>query len=100
MFAIKTWWLEKDLFTYDDDDDDDDDNDSNSKNTKSSSNNDLTDVGHYTQLVWAPTHKVGCGIHTCSMPEISLKTKRKTGKEKIYYSYICNYCPMYVGIIS
>ena len=59
-------WLEKDLFSY------------------GLSSNDLTAVGHYTQLVWAATHKVGCGINVCPI----------NGGQKHYYTYICNYCPM------
>jgi hypothetical protein len=44
-------------------------------------------VGHYTQLVWATTHKVGCGFHKCDHGGV---------KGKPYYSYVCNYCPMWV----
>ena len=42
LFAIKTWWLEKDFFHY-------------GKHT----HNNLTLVGHYTQMVWAATHRYG-----------------------------------------
>ena len=68
LFAIKTWWLEKDLFHY------------------GRNDNNLTLVGHYTQMVWAATHKVGCGLNACVM--------HQNGKRVPYYTYICNYCPM------
>ncbi|XP_054284405.1 cysteine-rich secretory protein 2-like [Macrosteles quadrilineatus] len=64
FFAIKTWFLERHNFTYDGD-------------------NSLIEVGHYTQLVWASTHKVGCGFAEC---------QRNSGKK--YFSYVCNYCPI------
>ncbi|CAH0557855.1 unnamed protein product [Brassicogethes aeneus] len=67
LFAIKTWWLEKDLFTF---------------GTK----NNLTLVGHYTQMVWAATHEVGCGVTKCN------HFGNFTGK--VYYNYVCNYCPI------
>lgn len=66
FFAIKTWFLERHNFTY------------------GSRNNSLLEVGHYTQLVWAATHKVGCGFSQCSRPS--------SGKP--YFSYVCNYCPI------
>jgi hypothetical protein len=66
-FAIKTWFLERHDFTY------------------GSSQNNLYMVGHYTQLVWATTHKVGCGFQKC---------ERGGLKGKTYYNYVCNYCPM------
>ena len=71
LFAIKTWWLEKEHFKY-----------------GAHAYNNLTAVGHYTQLVWAATHRVGCGLNTCKM--------RQNGKVLPYYTYICNYCPMWV----
>ena len=70
LFAIKTWWLEKDLFSYGKD-----------------AQNNLTLVGHYTQMVWAATHKVGCGINECQM--------KQNGRMVTYFTYICNYCPMW-----
>ncbi|XP_046987912.1 cysteine-rich secretory protein 2-like [Schistocerca americana] len=63
-FAIKMWFAERDNFTY------------------GSRRNDLHAVGHYTQMVWASTHKVGCGFTRCG------------SRGRTYYSYICNYCPM------
>ncbi|XP_046675229.1 cysteine-rich secretory protein 2-like [Homalodisca vitripennis] len=63
FFAIKTWFLERHNFTY------------------GSRGNSLMKVGHYTQLVWAATHKVGCGFSEC-------------GGHKKYFSYVCNYCPI------
>ncbi|ODN04238.1 Cysteine-rich venom protein DIS2 [Orchesella cincta] len=65
FFAIKMWYLEYKNFTY------------------GSSRNDLGVVGHYTQMVWAATHKVGCGYAQC-----------KTSRGKPYFNYICNYCPI------
>ncbi|KAJ9589226.1 hypothetical protein L9F63_027989 [Diploptera punctata] len=66
-FAIKTWFLERHDFTY------------------GSSYNNLYAVGHYTQMVWATTHKVGCGFHRC---------QHGGPKGKPYYNYVCNYCPI------
>ncbi|CAH1368353.1 unnamed protein product [Tenebrio molitor] len=66
LFAIKTWYLEKDNFTY------------------GSRKNELSVVGHYTQMVWATTHEVGCGLSKCFF--------ENTGKT--FYNYICNYCPI------
>ncbi|XP_026325023.1 cysteine-rich venom protein TEL1-like [Hyposmocoma kahamanoa] len=40
------------------------------------------EIGHYTQMVWATTHKVGCGMEYC-----------KGGPWEDYYLYICHYCP-------
>ncbi|KAK5646647.1 hypothetical protein RI129_005111 [Pyrocoelia pectoralis] len=68
LFAIKTWWLEKDNFTFGGD------------------NNDLYVIGHYTQLVWATTHQVGCGFTKCD--------RVGNNKGRAYYSYVCNYCPI------
>ncbi|KAK8745572.1 hypothetical protein OTU49_000268 [Cherax quadricarinatus] len=67
FFAVKTWWLEKDNFTY------------------GGSKNDLFVVGHYTQMVWHASHQMGCGLAHCAH-----------AKPKPFYNYVCNYCPMYV----
>lgn len=64
FFAVKTWYLEKDNFTY-------------------GGVNDIGVVGHYTQLVWYSSHKVGCGFHYCGH-----------AKPRPYYNYVCNYCPI------
>jgi cysteine-rich secretory protein 1/2/3 len=61
--AIKAWHSEVAQFTY------------------GSTKNVFAEVGHYTQLVWSQTHKVGCGFAKC-----------KDGKG-VFYNYICNYCP-------
>merc|ERR1712106_1130311 len=66
-FAIKSWYSEKDLFNY------------------GCRNNNLTQVGHYTQMVWNASHKVGCGFAKC--------VGSKATSWKKYYNYICNYCP-------
>lgn len=43
-------------------------------------------IGHYTQMVWAETNRIGCGYKRC----------------RDYYLYICNYYPYgnYVNKIS
>lgn len=68
LFAIRMWWLEKDNFTF------------------GADNNDLFVIGHYTQLVWASTHQVGCGFHKCD--------RVGDNRGRPYYSYVCNYCPI------
>ncbi|KAK3921014.1 Cysteine-rich secretory protein 3 [Frankliniella fusca] len=60
FFAVETWNLEKRNFTY------------------GAATNNLTLVGHYTQLV-------GCGFHKCP---------KGGNRGKPYYAYVCNYCPM------
>ncbi|XP_055599158.1 cysteine-rich venom protein-like isoform X1 [Uranotaenia lowii] len=67
LFALRTWFLEKHNFTY------------------GSPKNNLVAVGHYTQMIWAATHKVGCGL-----------TKCPSGgpKGKPFFNYVCNYCPI------
>ncbi|KFB39125.1 AGAP009085-PA-like protein [Anopheles sinensis] len=67
VFALRTWFLERQNFTY------------------GSSRNDLTTIGHYTQMVWAATHKVGCGLTKCP---------RGGPRGKPFYNYVCNYCPI------
>lgn len=47
--------------------------------------NNATAVGHYTQMVWAATHKVGCAITKCS--------GRYSPRGKPFFNYVCNYCP-------
>ena len=60
---------------------------------KQGSTNNLTAVGHYTQMVWAATHRVGCAINKCHLPS-TISPKGRKGKGMTYYTYICNYCPM------
>lgn len=67
LFALRTWFLERNNFTY------------------GSHRNDLNVVGHYTQMVWAASHKVGCGLAKCSSGG---------PKNKPFFNYVCNYCPM------
>ncbi|XP_058804919.1 cysteine-rich secretory protein 2-like [Phymastichus coffea] len=67
FFAIKTWFGEDRLFKY------------------GGSGNELSKIGHYTQMVWASSHLVGCGWAECD---------GKRGPRGIpYFSYVCNYCP-------
>ncbi|XP_065353312.1 cysteine-rich secretory protein 2-like isoform X2 [Cloeon dipterum] len=61
--AVKAWYSEVSKFTY------------------GSSSNVFHEIGHYTQLVWAKTYKVGCGLAKCS------------DNKGTFYNYICNYCP-------
>lgn len=68
-FAIETWWLEKDDFTY-------------------GKPNNASLVGHYTQLVWGVSHEVGCGIAQCYH-----YGNYTYSKMKLFYNYVCNYCP-------
>ncbi|CAG9854368.1 unnamed protein product [Phyllotreta striolata] len=65
--AIKTWWMEKNLFIY------------------GKPNQDYRTIGHYTQVVWATTHRVGCGFAEC-FSDTEFGTK-------VFYNYVCNYCP-------
>ncbi|XP_058500030.1 peptidase inhibitor 16-like [Solea solea] len=41
--------------------------------------------GHYTQMVWADTHRVGCAFHLCS-------TMEGLGWERVSF-LVCNYYP-------
>ncbi|CAG9771976.1 unnamed protein product [Ceutorhynchus assimilis] len=76
LFAIETWWLEKNAFKY-------------------GGENNMTLVGHYTQLVWAATHEVGCGLTKCHQ-KIYDKNGNivANGPKRIFYNYVCNYCPI------
>ncbi|XP_055382076.1 cysteine-rich secretory protein 2-like [Condylostylus longicornis] len=65
MFVMKSWFIERKNFTF------------------GSPNNSLGEIGHYTQMVWATSHKVGCGLAKC-----------KNGPNgRTFYNYVCNYCP-------
>ncbi|XP_055546084.1 cysteine-rich venom protein TEL1-like isoform X2 [Wyeomyia smithii] len=72
LFALRTWFLERQNFTY------------------GSHKNDLVAVGHYTQMVWAASHKVGCGLAKCARGG-------PTGKP--YFNYVCNYCPICYRVV-
>jgi len=52
-----------------------------SKFTFGSASNVFHEVGHYTQMVWAKTHKVGCGFAKCK------------DAKGVFFNYVCNYCP-------
>lgn len=67
LFAMHSWFVERHNFTY------------------GSNLNNLYVVGHYTQMVNAATHKVGCGFTRC---------KSGGPRGKPFYNYVCNYCPM------
>lgn len=93
LFALRTWFLERNNFTY------------------ASHRNDLNIVGHYTQMVWAgeahlsafdsnfffnfwnssASHKVGCGLAKCA---------RGGPRNKPFFNYVCNYCPMWVCFVN
>ncbi|KAI5633984.1 leucine rich repeat domain-containing protein [Phthorimaea operculella] len=62
--AIESWFSEHVNFTY------------------GSPNNVFPDIGHYTSMVWATSHQVGCGVAFC-----------KGGPWKQFYNYVCHYCP-------
>lgn len=64
FFALKTWFLEYKNFTY------------------GKPVNNLKAVGHYTQMVWATSHKIGCGLAHCP-----------GGPWGHFYNYVCHYCP-------
>ncbi|XP_013781883.1 cysteine-rich venom protein LEI1-like [Limulus polyphemus] len=66
FFAIKIWYLEHQNFTY------------------GGSSNIPSLVGHYTQMVWYSSHKIGCGFHYCGPDKV----------KQPYYNYVCNYCPI------
>uniref|UniRef100_A0A146KVW1 Cysteine-rich secretory protein 2 n=1 Tax=Lygus hesperus TaxID=30085 RepID=A0A146KVW1_LYGHE len=65
LFALRTWYMEKENFLFGGD------------------NATAAEHGHYLQMVWASSHKVGCGLAHC-----------KHSPKKEYYSYVCNYCPI------
>ncbi|XP_036270836.1 cysteine-rich secretory protein 2 [Pipistrellus kuhlii] len=62
--ALQNWFDESDDFVY-------------GSGPKSSS----VVVGHYTQLVWYSSYRVGCGIAYCP------------NQENLKYYYVCHYCP-------
>lgn len=64
FFALKNWFVEYQNFTY------------------GAPVRDLKAVGHYTQMVWATSHNLGCGIAYCS-----------GGPWGHFYNYVCHYCP-------
>ncbi|CAB3231001.1 unnamed protein product [Arctia plantaginis] len=64
FFALKTWYLEYQNFTY------------------GYPRYNLKNIGHYTQMVWATSHKVGCGMAYC-----------RGGPWGHFYNYVCHYCP-------
>jgi hypothetical protein len=50
-------------------------------------NNSCSDVcGHYTQVVWRNSTKVGCGIKTCT-------SNSPFGGSGTWYIVVCNYSP-------
>ncbi|CAG9784377.1 unnamed protein product [Diatraea saccharalis] len=64
FYALKVWFIEYQKFKY------------------GVPVRDLKAVGHYTQMVWATTHKVGCGLAFCD-----------GGPWGHFYNYVCHYCP-------
>ncbi|KAH0944789.1 hypothetical protein HN011_007293 [Eciton burchellii] len=67
-FPIRMWYMEYKDFKY-------------GPNTT----NELIEIGHYTQVAWATTHLVGCGVSHC--------TGGKGPVNKDFYMYVCNYAP-------
>ncbi|KAG5326579.1 CRIS1 protein, partial [Acromyrmex heyeri] len=67
-FPIRMWYMEYKDFKY-------------GPNTT----NEILEIGHYTQVVWATTHLVGCGVSHCT------GGKGPLGKD--FYMYVCNYAP-------
>ncbi|XP_027243187.1 cysteine-rich secretory protein 2 isoform X2 [Cricetulus griseus] len=61
--AIQSWYDESENFTY---------------GVGAKPN---TAVGHFTQVVWYSTYKVGCGIAFCP------------NQDTLKYFYVCQYCP-------
>ncbi|XP_022902029.2 venom allergen 3-like [Onthophagus taurus] len=51
-------------------------------------------VGHYTQMVWADTNRIGCGL------SFYTKTSQKTNRKWYHYFLVCNYGPggNYIGL--
>ncbi|XP_066597247.1 cysteine-rich secretory protein 3-like [Prorops nasuta] len=67
-FPIRVWYAEYKDFKY-----------------GANASNELLKVGHYTQMVWATTHLVGCGLSHCS--------GRRGPLGLDHYIYVCNYAP-------
>ncbi|XP_066597495.1 cysteine-rich secretory protein 3-like [Prorops nasuta] len=67
-FPIRVWYAEYKDFTY-----------------GINATNELLKVGHYTQMVWATTHLVGCGLSHCT------SNQGPIGLD--HYLYVCNYAP-------
>ncbi|XP_003690882.1 cysteine-rich venom protein pseudecin-like [Apis florea] len=67
-FPIRMWYMEYKDYKYGDDE-----------------GNDLHEIGHYTQIAWATTHLVGCGVSHCTGGRGPL------GKD--FFMYVCNYAP-------
>ncbi|KAG8176347.1 hypothetical protein JTE90_003308 [Oedothorax gibbosus] len=65
-FVAKAWYLENENFTY------------------GGAANNLAAVGHYTQMVWYNSHKIGCGFKYCG-PDVV---------DRPFFNYVCNYCPI------
>ncbi|XP_049866488.1 cysteine-rich secretory protein 2-like [Pectinophora gossypiella] len=62
--AIESWYSEYVNYTY------------------GSHKNVFEDIGHYTQMMWATSHQVGCGVAFC-----------KGGRWGQFYNFVCHYCP-------
>lgn len=67
-FPIRMWFMEIKDYKYGDD-----------------QGNDHHAIGHFTQMVWASTHQVGCGVSHCT------GGKGPLGGD--FYTYVCNYAP-------
>ena len=65
--VLNAWWNEIDYFRY------------NRQHAMQ-----FSKVGHFTQMAWAESARIGCAWTTCSNPELSLYGGRL---------YVCNYAP-------
>lgn len=66
LFVLRSWYVEHHNFTY------------------GSPHNVPEVIGHYTQMVWASTHKVGCAVTKCA---------HGGPRNKPFFNYVCDYCP-------
>ena len=72
QFAVRSWYSERSQFRHGQQD------------------NNLTAVGHYTQLVWAASSRLGCGFAHCRR---HAGTNTTSGWRSGWYSYVCREHP-------
>ncbi|XP_077986856.1 GLIPR1-like protein 1 [Glandiceps talaboti] len=80
--AINAWYSEYKDYDYD----------------TNTCNNEANICGHYTQLVWANSYQVGCGIHECGFKHITTCNYRPPGNypgvspyKNGHYCSLCSY---------